>query len=276
MQVFQKIILSIYRAVNKIGLLQFPWTKRLFWLFYCWYKQYFEDPFFCLSRKYPDLFRGGNILDIGANIGYTAMVFSKVISNDFKVYAFEPDRDNFLMLKDAIARCKARNTVIPIQAAVGETTGTIEFWHNEEHHADCRVVTEDYRKTGIARQKISIVPVQTIDSFVSSEIAKQAIKFIKIDVQGYELPVCYGMQQTLAANPDLVVALEYAPQSMEELGFSSQKLLDFFETKNYLMYILTRKGQLALARRESIDTLVNQRGYIDMIFSKKKIKFSIN
>jgi FkbM family methyltransferase len=271
MQLFQRIILLIYRAVNKTGLLQFPITKRLFWIFYCWYKQYFEDPFFGLTQKYPALFRGGNILDIGANIGYTAIVFSKAISNGFKVYAFEPDRENFLMLKEAIARCKARNRIVPIQAAVGETTGTIEFWHNEEHHADCRVVTEDYRKTGIARRKISVVPLQTIDSFVASEIEKAAIKFIKIDVQGYELPVCYGMEQTLAANPDLVVALEYAPQSMLELGFSPQKLLEFFETKQYFMYVLARKGQLTLARREHIDPLVARRGYIDLIFSKQKI-----
>ncbi|MCU0535264.1 MAG: FkbM family methyltransferase [Hydrococcus sp. Prado102] len=271
MHLFQKIVLSIYRAVNKVGLLQFPWTKRLFWIFYCWYKQYFEDPFFGLSRKYPALFRGGNILDIGANIGYTTIVFSKAIADDFKVYAFEPDRDNFLMLKEAIARCKTKNIIIPIHAAVGETTGTIEFWHNEKHHADCRVVTEDYRKSGLARRKISVVPMQAIDSFVSSEIEKTAVKFIKIDVQGYELPVCYGMQQTLAANPDLVVALEYAPQSMVELGFSPQKLLEFFEAKKYFIYVLARQGQLALARREQIERLVDRRGYIDLIFSKQKI-----
>lgn len=271
MQLFQKIVLLIYKAVNQTGLLQFPWTKRLFWIFYCWYKQYFEDPFFDLSRKYPHLFRGGNILDIGANIGYTAMIFSRAIADDFKVYAFEPDRDNFLMLKEAIARCKAKDFIIPIQAAVGETTGTIEFLHNEEHHADCRVVTEDYKKSGIARQKISVVPMQAVDSFVTSETDKAAIKFIKIDVQGYELSVCYGMQQTLAANPNLVVALEYAPQSMSELGFSPQELLGFFEAKKYFMYILARKGQLTLARREYIDKLVDKRGYIDLVFSKQEI-----
>jgi FkbM family methyltransferase len=271
MQLIQKAILSIYGVVNKTGLLQFPWAKRLFWVSYCWYKKYFEDPFFCLSQKYPSLFRGGNILDIGANIGYTAMLFSKAIAKGFQVYAFEPDRENFDILKEAIARCKVRNTIIPIQAAVGESEGTIEFWHNDKHHADCRVVTKDYQKSGIASQKISVVPLRSIDSFVSSEIDKAVIKFIKIDVQGYELPVCYGMQQTLLANPNLVVALEYAPQSMLDLGFSPQELLEFFEAKNYFIYVLARKGQLALTRRENIDRLASKRGYIDLIFSKQKI-----
>ena len=34
-------------------------------------------------------------MDIGANIGYTAMVFSRAIDPEYKVYAFEPEQFNY-------------------------------------------------------------------------------------------------------------------------------------------------------------------------------------
>ncbi|MEB3189648.1 MAG: FkbM family methyltransferase, partial [Snowella sp.] len=211
MKVFQRILLIIYSLLNKTGLLETDYFKKIFWFAYFLYKQYVEDPFWGFTQKYPHLFQGGNILDIGANIGYTSTVFSRVIYPGFKVYAFEPDDRNFKSLKEIIKLRKKIGKIIPIKAAVGESKGTIKIWHNENHHADHRIVTEKYKNSEINLLNVSTVPCWSIDSFVDSELENQAIKFIKIDVQGYELPVCLGMQNTLAANPDLVVVLEYMP-----------------------------------------------------------------
>jgi hypothetical protein len=48
------------------------------------------------------------------------------------------------------------------------------------------------------------------------------VRFIKIDVQGYEPAVCQGMEGTLTANPDCVVSLEYMPEALArgEAGFA--------------------------------------------------------
>ena len=136
MKILQKILLKVYSLVNKTGLLETYYFKKTFWFAYFLYKQYVEDPFWGFTRKYPHLFQGGNILDIGANIGYTSTIFSNVISTGFKVYAFEPDETNFKSLKEIVKLRKKIGKIIPIQAAVGETKGTIKIWHNENHHAD--------------------------------------------------------------------------------------------------------------------------------------------
>ena len=271
MQFIKKKVLIIYRLFKKTGLLEKSWVKKLFLFSYFLYKKYFEDPFFGLIKKSPEIFKGGNILDIGANIGYTSILFSKAVTPGFNVYAFEPDRANFITLKEIIKTRKARGIIIPIHAALGAKNGTVELWHNENHHGDHRILTQKYKKSGVDLSKVYVVPMCCIDSFVESETANSAVKFIKIDVQGYELPVCLGMQQTLAANPDAVVALEYAPSSMSELGFAPEEVLKLFQDKGYFMYILHKRGKLEPAQNKVIDKLVKKRGYIDLVFSRKEL-----
>ncbi len=271
MQVFQKLLLWIYRIFQKIGLLEKIWFKKIFWVTYFLYKRHFEDPFFGLTQRYPELFQGGNILDIGANIGYTATVFAKVMTSGFRIYAFEPERKNFVSLRQIIKINQQREIIIPIQAAVGETQGIIQLWHNKNHHADHRIATKEFQNLGIDLGKVSTVNLWSIDSFVASELDNARVKFIKIDVQGYEFPVCLGMEKTLAANPNAVVALEYMPDSIKELGFEPEKITKFFQDREYFTYVIGKKGNLEIAHHQLINELVKKRGYIDLLFSREPL-----
>ncbi|WP_013323780.1 FkbM family methyltransferase [Gloeothece verrucosa] len=272
MKILQNLLLLIYSLVNKSGLFKRIWLKKIFYFAYFLYKQYFEDPFFGLTQKYPELFRGGHILDVGANIGYTATIFAKVIAPEFKIYAFEPDEKNFNSLQEIIKFNHQIEKIIAIQSAVGEREGLVNLWHNDNHHGDHKIVTPEYQKTGIDLKKVSAVSICSIDHFVESRLENAAIKFMKIDVQGYELAVCRGMEKTLMANPDAIIALEYMPSSLSELGFDSAELLQFFRDKNYYIYILSQRGNLAKADRKLLDTLVKKRGYIDLLLSKKELR----
>jgi FkbM family methyltransferase len=271
MELIQKLLLGVYSFFKGTGLTENQGFKKVFLFSYFLYKKYIEDPFFGLIKTKPELFRGGYILDIGANIGYTSTLFAKVMTPGFKVYAFEPDQSNFTFLKEVIDTYKLRDKVTPLCTAVGATEGTVELWYNEKHHGDHRIVTKKYSQSGIDLTKVSVVEMRGIDSFVEAEQIKSQIKFIKIDVQGYELPVCLGMERTLAANPDAVIALEYAPSGMSELGFEPQKVLELFQSKNYFIYILGRRGSLKSAQSKVIQETLEKRGYIDIICSRKEL-----
>lgn len=277
MRIFQGILLWLYKFFKQTGLLENELFQSFFSSAYFTYKQYFEDPFWGLIRKYPRIFKGGNILDIGANIGYTSFIFSKVISPGFQVYAFEPERENFVALKKTIKIRHMSDRVFPIQAAIGEKSGEVELWHNENHHADHRILTKEYKKSGVNLLKVSTIPMWSVDQFVELEMPKIPIKFIKIDVQGYELPVCLGMQETLKNNSDLVVILEYSPSSMSELGFAPEELFKFFDGQGYWIYLITHKGSLELIKNNDLNRIytVNQhaqkRGYVDLLFAQKEL-----
>lgn len=219
-------------------------------------------------RARPDLFREGHILDVGANIGYTATLFAEALSPGFRVYAFEPEERNFTWLEEAIAERSLQSSVIPMRVAVGDRQGQLELWVNPHHHADHRMVTELFKGEAGSARKTESVPVVRLDDFWSSKLKQAAVRFIKIDVQGYEEKVCLGMSGMLEKNPQAVISLEYAPESIHALGYKPTDALQFFKTRAYDVYALSRSGPLRKITYDEVSSLVLRKGYIDLLFSK--------
>ncbi|MGC1484590.1 MAG: FkbM family methyltransferase [Candidatus Acidiferrum sp.] len=260
-----------YNLARATKLLEIPAFKRVFLFSYFLYKRWHEDPFWALSQRSPELFAGGDVLDIGANIGYTACVFAAALKANAeapgKVYAFEPDLASFATLEEIIRRKRLDDAVEVFNLAVGSAHGSLEFWHNEEHSADHRVVTEQFKSSRPAGEQITTVAVTSVDNFVAARNL-QGISFIKIDVQGYEPAVCEGMRATLEKFPALCVAFEYAPEAMRELGFEPSAVLDFFRSAGYQLHILTRAATTLVRDNHAIEVAAENTGYVDLLCSK--------
>jgi FkbM family methyltransferase len=257
-----------YSLARRAKLLQIGWFRNAFVASYFLYKRLYEDPFWVLAQQKPELFANGDVLDVGANIGYTAWVFARTLKPASKVYAFEPDRYSYGLLGEVIRRKNLAGTIEALNIALGSSDGYVEFWHNEEHSADHRVATEQFRSSRPDAKEFSKVPITSVDAFVRTRNL-QKISFIKIDVQGYELAVCEGMKDTLERFPEVFVCFEYSPEAMVELGFDPGKLLDFFRTKGYQLHVLTR-GAIRLANdRAAIQPMLDRAGYVDLLCSKR-------
>jgi FkbM family methyltransferase len=255
---------AAYSLARWSKLLRVGWFRRAFVSSYFLYKRLYEDPFLRLIKRNPELFEGGDVLDVGANIGYTACLFAKAVKPTAKVYAFEPDRYTFDLLGETIREKNVAGMIEAMHLAVGANEGFAEVWHNERHSADHRVVTENFRRSIRDPAKISTVPITKIDSFVNARKLSE-ISFIKVDVQGYEVPVCRGMTGTLERFPNLSICVEYDPETTRKLGFEPQELLDFFRTRRYKLHLLTR-AETKLANDDSmIRRLANEQGYVDLL-----------
>ena len=66
------------------------------------------------------------IIDIGANIGYTALMLAKLANPSAKVFAFEPDPLNFTKLKDNLGR-NPDLTVYPENKGIGDRTEQLKL-----------------------------------------------------------------------------------------------------------------------------------------------------
>jgi FkbM family methyltransferase len=261
-----KTLTNVYWLARKSRLLDTGLGQRAFAASYFLYKRYLEDPFHDLAQRHSGLFRGGNILDIGANIGYTAVVFSRAIDPEYKVYAFEPEQFNYDLLVRSAHKHKPRERIVPIRSAVGDRDGTIQLWQNEHHHADHRILTDQFRESAAPSGSIA-TPILQIDTFVGTQRPEFPVRFIKVDVQGYEFPVCKGMEHTLAANPNVILALEYMPEAMRELGFQPEDLLKWLEHRDYRAYTLEKDGQI----RPGVADPSQGQGYVDLLFSREKL-----
>ncbi|MBI3653781.1 MAG: FkbM family methyltransferase, partial [Acidobacteria bacterium] len=114
--ILKSLSVKAYSVINHSGVLDSAWGRRLFARAYFFYKHRLDPLYANLTRHYPELFRGGPIIDVGANIGYMASLFAKAAEPPFQVYAFEPEPANFAMLKENVCSGKYRERIVPIQA----------------------------------------------------------------------------------------------------------------------------------------------------------------
>jgi FkbM family methyltransferase len=257
------VFVRAYALARRAGLVDRPWFDAVFERSYFLYKRLWEDPFYALTQRAPELFRGGHILDVGANIGYTAVVFARALSPGFGVLALEPEADNFAKLERAVARRGLAGRVTAVRAAAGARDGEVELWRNLEHHGDHRVATERFRADHLGSATVK-VPQRAIDSLVA-ERGLGPIAFVKIDVQGYEPEVLRGMTEVLATNPRMAVAFEYAPAELTELGYDPGAAVDLLLEHGHRLHVIRRGGRVVAVRRDELPAATGARGYVDVL-----------
>jgi FkbM family methyltransferase len=216
-----------------------------YWL----YKRWIEDPHAGLVRRHGELFLGGDIIDVGANIGYTTSLFARAVEPSGRVYSFEPEAHNFERLSKVAQK---HRSVHAVRSAVGDHDGTCLLKVNPQHPGDHQVVDVEGGADTVA------VPMVSLDSFVSSQAAGRHVAFIKIDVQGHEAAVCRGMEGLLAANPDVKVSFEYS-------GSSSDEVVEFFAERGFSMAVVRRNGSLVDLAGNSLADAMAHRGYCDIL-----------
>ena len=260
-----QFLIQTFSLVRRSGLLKTTVGRDLFRSAYFFYKRYIEDDLQALVSSRPGLLRFGRVLDIGANIGFTATVLARATDTATQVYAFEPEPSNFEMLQATASQPAFKAKITAFQCAVGAEEGTVELWQNLRHHADHRVITDQFRSVvpGVSGIK---VPMITIDQFLSRNPGP--VSFVKIDVQGFELPVCQGMCKTIEMNPDMTMVLEYAPFALRDLGFDPSELIGFLVGRGFQIYELHPKGELS----PGIPAYLADTDYVNLLFSRRPLE----
>ena len=135
---------------------------------------------------------GMTVIDIGANIGYHTLLFSKWVKPYGKIFAFEPDPTNFKLLKKNITANQIKN-IVSFKNAVSDKNDKISLFLSEDNSGDHRINDLLIFKNDNMRKKIGTHSVK-LDSVFSKS---QKIDFIKIDIQGSEIQALNGMQNIL-------------------------------------------------------------------------------
>ncbi len=147
---------------------------------------------------------GMDFIDGGAFIGDSALVLSELKPR--RIYAFEPDYKNFLLLKKTLS-LNNLTQVIPIRMVLGARRGKTRLFS----FGSGSFVSNIYREHG--GEEVEVI---SIDEFVKENGLE--VGLIKLDVEGSELDVIVGAKETIRAyKPVLIVSLYHRGQDFFEI-----------------------------------------------------------
>jgi FkbM family methyltransferase len=167
------------------------------------------------------------ILDIGANIGCTALLFGELARN---VYAFEPSQTTFAFLERNISMSGLKN-VFPQNMGLGADPGEYPLTFASSNRSGGFVSNQTQANAGHTVEKIVI---RRLDEVLKA-LNVSRVDFIKIDVEGFEGHVLRGATQTLATYRPVVV-LELNHWCLN--AFQRTSIPDFFDLLRSMFPIL--------------------------------------
>lgn len=170
-----------------------------------------------------------NFIDIGASIGLMSVFASKCIPQGI-VLSFEPQKERFEILKKnaAINDCK---NIQMFNNGLGKKEDQLKLYTD--------VFSPSIVDTENSAGKHELVDILILDKVVESKEI-ETIKFIKIDVEGFELDVLTGAKKLLSNSNPPIICVEYVKR-LQSMNKNDISIVDFIkQVNNYRLFQLEK------------------------------------
>jgi FkbM family methyltransferase len=181
------------------------------------------------ADKLYDLIKSGmTVLDIGANIGGTALSFSKIVGKEGAVIAFEPDAINYQKASHNIS-LNDSSTIKLMNIGLGNENKTYKLYAvNDENRGMNRILEHS------SIHPYTEINVRKLDDVIA-EAGIKKVDLIKIDVEGFEMNVLQGAVSVLkTCKPVLFIELD--DNNLVAQQSSAAQLIAFLHGLNYIVY----------------------------------------
>lgn len=206
---------------------------------------------------------GMTVLDIGANVGMYTMLAAARVGPTGRVYAFEPERENFALLTKNIAANKHTN-VVPMQYAVGESDGEIPVYLAKDNRGDHRTYAPD---DGFAREHY-LVRLVALDHSLPPGVTPSVIK---MDIQGFEMYALRGMTETLRQAERLALYTEFWPYGLAGAGVTAPaQYIEAVKALGFHVYQIDAASQalLEVPDAQALVASLSGQSYADLLCLK--------
>ena len=214
-----------------------------------------------VSAVVKKLLRKGNIVvDVGANIGYFSLLFSRCVGTKGHVYSFEP----VPQLASALRRNADLNQFSQI---------TLSNLALSDHDGEARFYVGPKDNSGLSslrqpRGSSDVIDVQLV-RFDGVFNHAENIALVKIDVEGAELAVLRGMVECLR-NKRPYILVEVTHQFLEEMGDSEQTLLAYLQGFGYNCYVIDNDEiELLSSRKNPLPPQWNALFSVEKVFGER-------
>lgn len=206
----------------------------------CYCSTIFEPDTIFFAKDY--LSTNNIVFDVGANVGYFSLLFSRLVGKGGKIYAFEPANFPFNLLKKN-KKINSLNWLEIYNVCLGEEECNIELNVGKPGF-------EVYNSIG------SIIHPSADPSFFKEETVRMIrgdvfidekqilnIDLMKIDVEGAELLVLKGLKNSFKNHIIDTVVLELTNEMSKQFGYNIKDVISFLENFGYSWYKLERFGK---------------------------------
>lgn len=184
---------------------------------------FFGHPYFDKAFFAP---QDGEIFVDGGCYGVeTTLEFMQWCPHYSKVYAFEPDRDNYKRCLD-IAREKDLKNFNIFNAGLWSEKGELSFAKGGD----------DGTGSHIEQQGSLVIQTETLDNVLNGE----TVTYIKLDIEGAELEALKGARETICnCRPKLAVCLYHKPADIYEIPLYIKQLVPEYHmaVRHYTTYL---------------------------------------
>ena len=176
---------------------------------------------------------GDSVADIGANIGYFALLFSDLVGENGKVVSFEPSPEAYKNLHRA---AQGRKNITVENKGVFSKNDTLTLHSRRGGDPMGSLMYE----RGARSTKVPVIMLRDYGA---------TFNWAKIDVEGAELEVLRGMASPVRA------VLEVAKGIIEDYGGGVEKFFYEIENLGYTIYFIVENGETIRYDHTNIKTL---------------------
>jgi FkbM family methyltransferase len=164
---------------------------------------------------------GDCYVDVGANVGMLALRAATLVGDTGRVIAIEAHPRTYQFLADNVSLNEFGSMQV-IQRAVGDADGAVTF---------SDYLSDDQNHVVIGGAGVA-VPVQRLDDLIPDG----PIALLKVDVEGFELPVFRGAPAVLARTR--VILFESWDQHAARYGYAVADVLALLRDSGFVLYRL--------------------------------------
>jgi FkbM family methyltransferase len=180
-----------------------------------------------VARVFRDLLRPGmHVIDLGANIGYYAMLAAARVGPAGHVSAFEPDPANAALLARSAAANGFGNIAL-FNCAAAAATGVVELAMDDSNGRLVRGGTPGARR----------VQAVALDTLLGP---RHRVELVKMDIEGAEGLALAGMERLLRASRPTLIC-EFSPPALRAVScMEPEAFLDRLRALGYKLQVIDR------------------------------------
>lgn len=195
-----------------------------------------ENLEFLLEKKLENF---NLFIDVGAHHGYYTHLINK-LSPKAKIFCFEPDKNNFEVLRKLTKVNKIDCEII--NKAVSDKVGHVSFSAGDNHVGNSYISDSPF----IAELPKVTIPSTSLDAFFSEAPYKEMLNatnqvLLKIDVEGAELDTLKGAENLLKKGVTLILSTHDC-----HLPNVKKNCIDYLENLGYTVQFLSKYPTLEI------------------------------